>query len=367
VRRVFWILALATLARATPGRADDGLPLDLTWNAPAECASAEDIKRELGRIARLRQGRTIARLSAHGRIDRVGTSYRLSLHTDQNGVAGERSLVAKECRSLAREVTLVLAVAFGEGVEIVNEPSQPTTADSQPEPSSASEGASRDASSQPASKASGTTQTPTANNAPEALRAEPPSAPAETAAPAEEAALISPSPSTPNRARLAGLLEGGVLFATLPAAAGVVAVGSELGVRRFWVEPRFEWIPRVGQTLDRGVRATYDGLGGSIAGCLSLPPYSVGLNACVGGEARALRGRSSGASESDKAVAPLASGLVSLGWEWPAHGAVGFRLDAALHVAFNRPHFIVEGLADVHQVPRLSPSLGAGVIFGKGR
>src|SRR5262249_14255911 len=105
------------------------LPLELTWTAPPGCATADEIRRELGRIARARPGRTLPRVSADGRIERSGEAFRLTLHTVQSGVHGERSLVAKECRSLEREVTLVLALSFGEGVELVDDGDSTRSAD----------------------------------------------------------------------------------------------------------------------------------------------------------------------------------------------------------------------------------------------
>jgi hypothetical protein len=358
-----WLLTVALLARATETHADETLPLDLTWSAPPGCAAADDIRRELGRIARVRPGRTVARVAARGRIDHAGSSYRLSLHTEQSGVAGERTLVAKECRSLEREVTLVLALAFGEGVELVESEQSPpaTTGSDTTAPSNAQSEA-----------AASTAETP--KETPDATEAAAPEPPVAPPAPATRAANRVAPPRTPaearrsaGSARIAGLAGGGVLFGALPSPAGFVAIGSELGVRRFWLEPKFEWIPRVTQSAERGVAARYEGFGGGLAGCLMLPPDALALNACVGGEALALRGTSSGASESGDAVAPLFAGVVSVGWEWPAHTVLGLRLDAALHVAFDEPRFVVDGLGDVHQVPRFSPSVAATVIFGRGR
>src|SRR5204862_4188530 len=112
---------LASSTLASIAQAEDALPLELDWDAPPGCASANEIRSELDHIARVRPGRTVARLAARGRIEKTGSSYRLSLHTEQNGVTGERTLVASDCRTLEREVTLVLALAFGEGVELVSD------------------------------------------------------------------------------------------------------------------------------------------------------------------------------------------------------------------------------------------------------
>jgi hypothetical protein len=382
VRGVPWLLSLALLARATPSPADDGLPLDLTWSAPPGCATTESIQRELGRIARVRPGRTVAQLTARGSIARTGASYRLTLHTEQNGVAGERSLVAKECRSLEREVTLVLALAFGEGVELVttdenagsNAAPPGNGGDDATSSGVGTKSAAQAAESTAATTAPSGTAAPSKTTAPSATTATekagvttaPPSPPPPRATPSPPPRSTSSGSSSgmPGRARIAAFVGGGVLFRALPSPAGFVVVGSELGVRRFWLEPKLAWLPHVEQSLERGVKARYDGFGGGLAGCLAVPPYSWSLHACVGADALDVRGRSSGASESDEAFAPLWSGMASLGVTWPARGFVAVRLEAALHVAFNEPSFLVVGLGEAHQVPRLSPTLGATALFG---
>jgi hypothetical protein len=358
VRGLPFLAFLALTARMSPSRAEEpGLPLDLEWSAPEGCASAEQIRAELGRIARVRPGRSIARLSARGRIDKAGDSYRLTLHTERNGQTGERSLSAKECRSLEREVTLVLAVAFGEGVELVEENAgdganggATTSPDAQPPTAAAAVQSSAKAAEQtPASAPAKATNTkPSASSEVN-----------EAHAPSSSQAKVS--------ARLGAFLGGGVLFDTLPSPAALVVAGAELGWQGFWFEPRFVWLPHVGDTLERGVHASYDGFGGALAACHTIPPAGWSISGCLGWEGTALRGRSSGATDSGEAIAPLFAGVATLAWEWPTRGALGLRLEAQLHVAFNEPSFVVEGLEEVHQVPRLAPSLAATVAFFPGR
>lgn len=361
-----FLALLALLAQVSPSRAEEtGLPLDLDWNAPAGCASAEQIRAELGRIARVRPGRTVTRLSAHGRIDKAGDSYRLTLRTERNGQTGERALTAKECRSLEREVTLVLAVAFGEGVELVEESTS----------EGATTGAATGEGTAPGSdvaRPAGTAAVASADASRKASPATPPAKPEATkpkATPTAEvdAEAASSSAGAHVKARTAVFLGGGVQFSTLPSPAAVVVAGAELGWQRFWFEPRFVWLPHVGDTLERGVHASYDGFGGALAACHTVPPFSWSILGCLGWEGMALRGRSSGASDAGEAVAPLFAGVATLAWEWPTRGAFGLRLEAQLHIAFNEPRFVVEGLDEVHRVPRLAPSLTATVAFFPGR
>jgi hypothetical protein len=368
VRRLLLVLTAAVLAPAT-SFADDGLPLELTWSAPPDCADADALRAELGRIARVRPGRTVARLSATGRIVHAGTEYRLSLHTSQEGVEGERTLVATECRSLEREVTLVLALAFGEGVELVDAPSsQAAPANASPQASSA--GASPVPFADASQAASAPQPASPGASSPSQRYADP--AYARSVYPKSEYRAAPPSSQRAEgggRARVAGFAGGGVLFGALPAPAGYVVAGAQLGLPRLWLEPRFVWIPGVAQSLERSVHAEYSGFGGGLSACgapftATAPAFARAFDACAGVDTLALRGQSSGASESDEAVAPLVSGVVSADWHWPARGLVALRLDAALHVAFNEPHFVVEGLGDAHHVPRVSPSLGATILFG---
>jgi hypothetical protein len=356
VRGLPFLALLALFAHVSKAGAEEvGLPLDLDWSAPQECASGEQIRAELGRVARVRPGRSVPRLSARGRIEKVGDSYRLTLRTERSGESGERSLAAKDCRSLEREVTLVLAVAFGEGVELVEEDMH--EAGSQP-------GAAPETSAERSPGAGG--EAAVAAAAPKTATGAPHAAPGTTnttASPERDATHDRER----QHARIAVFAGGGVRFNTLPSPASLLVAGVELGWQRFWFEPRFVWLPPVSDTLERGVQARYHGYGGALVACHLVPPFSWSISGCLGWEGIALHGSSSGASESDSAVAPLFAAVLGLAWEWPARGFVSLRLEGQLHFAFNEPRFVVEGLGAVHEVPLLSPSLAATLAFFPGR
>ncbi len=383
VRGAFFVLAVVLLAGASRAEEQSGtlredykqLPLDLTWSAPPGCATADEIRHELGRIARARPGRTLPRVSADGRIERSGDAYRLTLHTVQNGVRGERSLVAKECRSLEREVTLVLALSFGEGVELVDDDSAPgartgddgaTNAASEKgaAPANPTEGTNNPAS--PDASGTGTSTTPETN--PKTPNAPRPPAPS-TTSPARDAGRerSASAPASASGLRAGAFAGGGAVFGTLPSPAALVFAGADVRSGRFDVEGRFVWIPGVDQALPRGVHASYDGFGGSLAGCVGVPPVDAMLGACVAFEALALRGRSSGASEAGESVAPSFGAAPAVRWQWPATGLVALRLEAALHIALNEPRFVVVGLGETYSLPRLSPSVGAALLLWPGR
>jgi hypothetical protein len=341
VRGAVVALVLAFSILALEVRAEGALPLELEWDAPPGCASAGEIRSELDRIARVRPGRTVSRLAARGRIEKVGSSYRLTLHTEQNGVAGERTLDASECRTLEREVTFVLAVAFGEGVELVR----------------GEQGAPAAGVSTQAPADEGRAVQPSADVIPK------PSPPPATVD-ASEPDHATPVPR--KRLRAAVLVGGGALFGTLPSPSGFVMAGATFGGLRLWLDARVLWIPRVEQVLTHGVRARYQGFGGALSGCASVP-YASAFSACVAVEAAALGGRASGATENVQSIAPFFSVAPVVAWQWPSRSALRLRLEAALHIAMSQPQFLVVGLGEAHRVPLLSPSLGAVVAFSPGR
>ena len=354
MRGLPFLALLALFAHVSKARAEEAaLPLDLDWSAPEECASGDQIRAELGKVARVRPGRSVSRLSARGRIEKVGDSYRLTLRTERSGETGERTLAAKDCRSLEREVTLVLAVAFGEGVELVEEDTHEAGSQPGAAPATSAErspGAGAAAEAVPSKTSTGATHA-----APETTR---------TTAPPERDGVHG---RARRKARVAAFVGGGVQFNTLPSPASLLVAGVQLGWQRFWFEPRFVWLPSVSDTLERGVQAQYHGYGGALVACHGVPPFSWSISTCLGWEGIALHGSSSGASESDSAVAPLFAGVLGLAWEWPARGFVSLRLEGQLHFAFNEPRFVVEGLGEAHKVPLLSPSLAATVAFFPGR
>ncbi|HEY3497690.1 MAG TPA: hypothetical protein VGK73_23490 [Polyangiaceae bacterium] len=320
------VLGALVVAGSARARAESTeLPLELDWQAPPECYTAEMIRAELARIATVRPGRTPAKLGARGRIERVGEQYRLSLRLERDGHALERRLAASECRALGREVTLLVALAFGEGVELVAEepPSDP------PKPENAS----------PESA-------PGRKPAPEPLAATPENTSSAAARDSAEA----------ERLHAAAFLGGGVFFGVLPGVAARAFAGADVGSRRAWLAPRIDVVLPVSDSLERGVDARYDGLGGGLSLCLGQPALDAMLAVCATAGGMALRGHSSGATESLSAVAPWYTAGAAVSAAWPERGLIGVRLEAALLVSLNRPRFVVEGLGQVHQSSRLVPA-----------
>jgi hypothetical protein len=301
------------------------LPLELDWQAPPECYTEAAIRAELARIASVRPGRTPAKLSAHGRIERVGGKYRLSLTLERDGHVGERRLTSSECRALGREVTLVLALAFGDGVELVADEGSGEAKPAALKPESARE----------------------QKNASEP-RPQPPGGPTSAASQA--------GPKSQGL-RAAAFLGGGVLFGASPGVAARAFAGADVGWRRAWLAPRVDVMIPVQDRLERGVDARYDGLGGGLSLCLGQPVLDALLAVCATGGAMAMRGRSTGATESASAVAPWYTLGPAVSAAWPGQGLMGVRLEAALLISLNQPRFVVEGLGQAHEIARLVPTL----------
>lgn len=314
-----------SIAAAQPAE----LPLDLDWRAPDECYSTEMVRAELNRIAHPRPGRVPEKLSARGRIEQRGEVYHLTLVTERNGATGERSLSSSDCRALGREVTLVLALAFGEGVELVPDD--------------------------------------------EAATAPAPAPPPKRAAVPPRQRKAAPPPKPDNQRgeasnfRGAVFLGGGVLLRALPSAALQGVLGAQLGTTQLWLEPRLSLVPRVEDHLERNVGARYDGLGGALGACAGTALGPTLWSGCGLFSATALRGRSSGAPEDDSAIAPWYSAGPLAAVTWPEPSTLALRLDGALLTSLNRPEFTVGGLGEAHTVPRFVASAALGLVFRPGQ
>jgi hypothetical protein len=330
------VLMAARIASAQPSSSPPAtLPLDLDWRAPEECYSAEMVRAELNRIAHPRPGRVPEKLSARGRIDKRGDVYHLTLTTERNGTAGERTLSASDCRALGREVTLVLALAFGEGVELV--PDDEAAAAPEPDPAP-----------------------PPKKPAPEAPKAAPP-----------RDVTPPPEPDRERRAasnfRVSVYLGGGVLFRALPDPALQGVLGAQLGTTHWWLEPRLSLLPRVEERLQRGVDARYDGLGGGLGACAGTALGPTLWSGCALVSATALRGRSSGTTDDDSAIAPWYSAGPLAAFTWPEPSTLALRLEGALLGSLNQPQFTVGGLGEAHTVPRFVASAALGLVLRPGQ
>ncbi|HEY0713819.1 MAG TPA: hypothetical protein VGF45_14160, partial [Polyangia bacterium] len=130
-RRLHRLLAVGAfgVALGAPAVARAQVPLDLTWTAPAGCPTGDAVRAELQRVVRVRKGRTPPLLTVNAKIEQSGANWILHLKTKRDGVTGERRLQGGSCASLVGAATLVMALAYGEGVEIAPEALPPAPQD----------------------------------------------------------------------------------------------------------------------------------------------------------------------------------------------------------------------------------------------
>jgi hypothetical protein len=301
---------LVALLRA---HAQDALPLELHWRAPAECPSAAEVRAELERIARARPGLALTPLYASAEVEKHGAAYALELHTEHAGERGERRLEATDCKTLVRTLTLVMALAYGAGVEMADDAGKAAPLGAPPAPSN------------PPPSAAPALQGPAANPA-------------------------SPPEIRSDRLRTSLWLAGGVTLGLLPTAAPSLSAGVELARGAWSVGLRFEAWPTLSNRVDGNVYARFDALGGQLQGCRTLPVSALELGLCAALRAAALRGRSLGATSDGSATAPwyALAGVAAL--SWPRGSWLALRIEAGLSASLDRPHFVIEGVGPVQRV-----------------
>jgi len=331
--------------------AQQRLPLELSWNAPAECPSAAAVRAQLERIARVRAGFTLTPLTARAEVVREGARYALRLHTEHDGQHGERRLEANDCETLVSSVTLVLALAFGAGVEVSDAAAAPgpnapaeQSAGQEPPPAPARQGKQGEAAQAARSEIDATESSSTA------------------AAPNADAAPDDGDRAS-DRLRVAWLLGGGAQLDLLPSAALAVSTGVELGLGALSIGVRATGWPVVTDGVAAELDARFDGIGAALAGCGHVPLQALSLALCAGTRAAALRGRSSGALEDDSDTAPWYALATAVSLTWPREYALRVRVEAGLALSLARARFEIEGVGEVHRVPLLAPELGVLVLI----
>ena len=335
---------LAAHARAHAQLAE--LPLQLAWDGPAECGSVDEVRAELQRIARAKPGYALAPLTARVRVEPHAGGYQARLTTEHEGMSGERRLEAPDCPTLVRSLTLVLALAFGKGVE-VGEPSADASVsgNAPPAPSTRSEQAS---TTQPAIPAEAAQQ----SGAPKA----------KAAAPEDDDTARAQDDAGDSGLRTALLLGAAVQLALLPDPAGSGVLGVELASGAWSVSLRAAAWPGSSLAVAPAVSARFDGLSGALQGCGQLPLPRVELALCAGSVAAALRGRSDGAFADGSDTAPWLALTATAAASWPARSTLQLRLEASLAASLSRPRFVIAGFGPVHRVPLLVPQLAALLV-----
>jgi hypothetical protein len=317
-----FLLARPSLAQSTP--------LELTWNAPPACPSAADVRHQFERLARAPDNRPPPHLVADAVIEESADGFHLRLHIVRDGLAGEREVDAKSCVSLARAAALELALAAGGGFA----PDE-TTPDATPP------------SGTPANEASLPPQ-PSSPPAPDRATSPPP------------APKTTPAPQT-----LAwwATLDARYAAGPLPGAALGSAAGVDVASSWWMATARVVTWPRDRDEPLAGLHATFAGFGGSVSLCAYAGSNGALIFAgCAGLQASALRGSSSGGSESGSAVAAWYAALPGARVRLHLVGRLSLDLGVESALSLTRPRFELRGWpSPVHTVPVFAPSASLGL------
>lgn len=361
MRRACIALVWLSVVVAPVAAQSESLPLQLLWTAPPGCPSASDVRRELTRIARVRTGSSLRPLAADGRIERTREGYRLVLQTEHEGREGLRTLEARDCETLVRSATLVLALAFGAAVEL---------ASPQPRPGAAEASAQQQSIASPSSTGA-SEPTASSTNAPAASARRPGREEAATDTVARKASKQEQHEAS--RADEADAWQPAVgLFVhgfgsvgLLPNASLGAAAGARVTMGAYALDVRAAFIPGARDELRSMIRADYRALGGSLAGCRLIPlASSFELAGCAGARALAISARTSGALAPGAATAPWTALTAAASVTWPRRYWLQVRTELSLAISLNRPRFVVESLGEVQRVALLVPELGISLSVG---
>jgi hypothetical protein len=287
---------------------------------------------ELERITRVRPGRVVTSINAQAKIERTSDGrYRLRLRTQREDQKGETELDASTCPPLKRGVTLVLALALGDGVEVIDEKSPA-----------------------PVLPASG----------PEHAVSRP--------APVLEPPEVT-APRAPERDAASGratLRWSPWLAAT--GAWGLLArpsignrIGLALGQTRWEAMAHLTFWPPVSAVRVEGIDASFVAVIGAAGGCGRAPFGAWSISACAAIEVGAIRGKSLGAFRDSSATAPWYAATPSLVLSAPIYGPLKLRAEGSLSIALDPPHFAIESLGEVYAVSRYIPAASLGIAFDR--
>ncbi len=309
------------------GASAQSLPLDLSWQAPEECPSGASIRSDLARITRPRAGRELSPLNARVVIARVASGYRLALETEREGALNHAQVDGKTCESLARAATLMLALAYGDGVELLSN-DEPAVAGT-PEPSVSA-----------------------TNHEPKA------SAPT----------VSEPAPSAQSSIRIKGAKLEVAPWVAAMASSGLVAstalgleVGLDLGATHWLTVLRVRGIPSTESARKGAISVRLSSTSLALGGCAQLPLGALRLAGCASVSAGVLHASSRGARRDGSASPELFALTPSLLARYRVAPHCALRLELGAQVPLSRPELVVEGEGVLYRASRVVPELGAGI------
>ena len=291
-----WLRALAFGAVAlapADARAQPAPPLSLTWNAPADCPSREDVVASVGRLVAGSTTSDTLEVDARVSIDRRGV-YRARLRTRLRGVRGERSIAAASC-GLALTIDPTIAIEA---------PPAPLTAPAEP----------------PAT--------------PERVDVVPP-----------------PPPSPPSPPKIAIVPGAAAALDVGNLASPAVGAELQLAVTRWW----WSVVATAAAFPSQRASAPTEGRGGRLSLLAAAVRACVGGGAllraegCAGGELDRMHAEGFGVSSPGAATRVWFAPRVGARLAWRAASFLSVPLTVDVLVPFDRPSFVLENVGTVHR------------------
>jgi hypothetical protein len=296
------------------------LPVDLAWDAPSECPSRDEVMAELARITRVRPGRVVTSINAQAKIEHAGDGrYHLRLRTQRDDQTGDTDLDATTCPVLKRGVTLVLALALGDGVDLVDEKAAPAEA-----------------------------------------VAEPPKPPPPRPLQPKPAPPI-PEPKLDRGWHWAPWLAASATWGLSGKPAFAPQIGLAIGQRHWQALAQLSYAPARAAPSMQGIDSSYSAFVGAAGACARLPLATWSLAGCGVFELGAIHGSSVGAFQDGSATAPWYAAGPLFVLTAPLAGGVALRIAGGFGIGFDPPHFAIRGLRDVYVVARVVPAVSLGL------
>jgi hypothetical protein len=318
---VFTVLC-APLARAEERGT---LPFELGWSAPPGCPQAHDVAREVWALAGSESDAS-RRLRARGVVVQSAPEHwTLSLETELDGIAGERTLVGSSCRALSDAAALTLALLLNPDFE-------------------------RDPERVGESKPSAPARAGSA--APRAVR------------PEDEEAHVVPEGTGARRLRWLASAGAGLHVGILPDPGPAIAVATGLRLDRasLWVELGYatpEEATVTGYT-NKGATLWLGSLGA--LGCWAAVAAQSRLDVCAGIDVARLQGRGVGVNRPREGVVYWASSTAGLRWILPVTGAVAGEVSGIGLLPFRRPDVFLDNIGEVHRPAPMGGRLHLGLV-----
>ena len=107
------LIGIAPLSFTGPSLAQSAVPVQLRWQAPANCPQEAQVRQKLRELLGANAGGpTSSRLRAEGQIEPVGDRFRLTLNIHYDLVNGTRVVQAGACEDLGGVAAVTLALLF---------------------------------------------------------------------------------------------------------------------------------------------------------------------------------------------------------------------------------------------------------------